>query len=107
LGTVAGRLARHDRLQGRERRWEPRLVSAKPRDVASQICRDRDADGHDARRDQCEHALEVDQEPAPPVAMSREGRSEWRFAPHTAMTIFPWACPSPWRRRASGTSLKV
>jgi hypothetical protein len=27
------------------------------------------------------------------------------FAPHTAMTIFPWVCPSPWWRSASGTSL--
>lgn len=24
---------------------------------------------------------------------------------HTAMTIFPWACPSPWCWRASGTSV--
>jgi hypothetical protein len=34
-------------------------------------------------------------------------RSGGRFAPYVAMTIFPWACPSPWCRRASGTSLKV
>jgi len=30
-----------------------------------------------------------------------------RFVPHVAMTIFPWECPSPWYRRASGTSLKA
>lgn len=27
--------------------------------------------------------------------------------PHAAMTIFPWACPSPWYRRASATSLRA
>jgi len=32
-------------------------------------------------------------------------RAEQRFAPHTAMTIFPWVCPCPWCRSASGTSL--
>ena len=30
-----------------------------------------------------------------------------RFVAHMTMTIFPRACPSPWYRRASGTSLKA
>ena len=35
------------------------------------------------------------------------GRRTPSFAPQSAMTVFPRACPSPWYRRASGTSLKA
>lgn len=33
--------------------------------------------------------------------------TEPHFAPQSVMTIFPRACPSPWYRRASGTSFKA
>lgn len=52
LEGVGGCLASDDRVQGRERRREPRLVLTELRRLQPDFSCNRDADGHHARRDQ-------------------------------------------------------